>query len=125
MMLLGCGIDSEKISRFSSAAHDDGHPFPFVFSQAEISHCRGLDNPAQGLCASFCCKEAMRKAIFFPYDYTDCEAFFEEHDLTISVHSAEALLAEFGIEEIKAEMRYNPLDANELMVVVSVLGETK
>jgi phosphopantetheinyl transferase (holo-ACP synthase) len=123
MMLLACGIDSEKISRFSSAASDTGHPFPFVFSSSEISHCRGLDNPSLGLCASFCCKEAVRKALARPYNYPDCEAFFDEHALSIVVRPTEAFLTDFGIDEIRSEVRHNPLDPDEMVVVVSVLGQ--
>jgi len=122
MMLLACGIDSEKTSRFLTAAQDDDHPFPFVFSSAEIAHCRGLDNPAQGLCASFCSKEAIRKALASPYNYPDCEAMFHEHDRSISVRPSEAFLAEFGIGEIRAEVTHNPWDGNEIIVVVSVFG---
>jgi phosphopantetheinyl transferase (holo-ACP synthase) len=125
MTLLGCGIDSEKSSRFLPAAKAGGHPFPFIFSLREIEHARCLGNPAQALCASFCSKEAVRKAIALPYNYPDCEAFFDEHTLSISLRPASSFCAEFGIEEIVPEVRQNPIDPDEMAVVVSVLGESK
>jgi phosphopantetheinyl transferase (holo-ACP synthase) len=120
MMLLGCGIDSEKIRRFKKAACESGHPFPFVFSKTEIDHCRSLTHPALGLCAAFCCKEALRKAIAAPYNFTDCEAMFEERDRTVFLHLAEELKREAHIGKIQADVMANPLDAGELIVVVTV-----
>jgi len=35
--------------------------------------CLRLSDPAAGLCAAFCVKEAMYKAIGLPYNFTDCE----------------------------------------------------
>jgi phosphopantetheinyl transferase (holo-ACP synthase) len=122
MMLLGCGIDSEKIRRFEKIARENGHPFPFVFTKHEIDHCQSLASPAQGLCAAFCCKEALRKALAAPYNFTDCEALFNESDRTVTLQLAEGLKREACIEEIQADVMPHPLDAGELIVVVSVGG---
>lgn len=122
MMLLGCGIDSEKINRFETVARESDHPFPFIFLKAELDHCRSLADSAKGLCAAFCCKEALRKAIAAPYNYTDCEALFDECRQTISLKVAESLKREAGIGEVEADIRYNPLDTGEFIVVVSVSG---
>ncbi len=46
---------------------------PFVFTRKERSRCRRLSDPAAGLCAAFCVKEALYKAIGRPYNFTDCE----------------------------------------------------
>jgi phosphopantetheinyl transferase (holo-ACP synthase) len=124
MMLLGCGIDSEKIRRFEKVACESGHPFPFIFSKAEIDHCRSMTDPAQGLCAAFCCKEALRKAIATPYNFTDCEVMFDERGSTVSLQLAEGLKREACIGEIQADVMPNPLDAEELIVVVTVGGQS-
>lgn len=52
---------------------------PLVFTKKEIDHCMRLKNPAAGLCASFCVKEAMLKALRRPYDFTGCEFFFSKY----------------------------------------------
>jgi phosphopantetheinyl transferase (holo-ACP synthase) len=121
-MLLGCGIDSEKICRFETTARESGHPYPFIFSKAELNHSRSTGNPAKALCAAFCCKEALRKAISAPYNFTDCEAFFDEESHSVSLHVAEGLKSEACIGEIRADVEPNPHDADELIVVVSVSG---
>jgi phosphopantetheinyl transferase (holo-ACP synthase) len=120
MVLQGCGIDSEKILRFERAACENGHPFPFVFSKAETDHCRRLSNPVQGFCAAFCCKEALRKAIGAPYNFTDCEALFDERGRTVSLRLAEGLKREACIGEVLADVITNPLDSGEMIVVVTV-----
>jgi phosphopantetheinyl transferase (holo-ACP synthase) len=48
---------------------------PFVFTKREISHCDKFQDPAPALCASFCIKEAMFKALGKAYNFTDCEFF--------------------------------------------------
>ena len=86
--LIGCGVDGETIARFSPFLTED-HPFPFVFSPEEIAHARSLDDPATGLCAAFCCKEAVLKAIGKPINYTDCRFFYEvEKEVQKPVFSA-------------------------------------
>jgi phosphopantetheinyl transferase (holo-ACP synthase) len=35
--------------------------------------------PARGLCAAFCVKEAMRKALGRPFDFTECEFFLAKN----------------------------------------------
>jgi phosphopantetheine--protein transferase-like protein len=122
-MLLGCGIDSEKIHRFASAARESGRPFPFVFSKTELDHCRSLKNPAQGLCAAFCCKEALRKAISEPCNYTGFEALFDERTDTISLHMEAGVMKDLGIKETRVRMIRNERDADELIVMVSLLGK--
>jgi phosphopantetheinyl transferase (holo-ACP synthase) len=74
--LVSCGIDSERISRFHKFKTGSPDFMPFVFSGKERDYCATLENPGQGLCASFCVKEAMFKAIRRPYNFTDCEFFY-------------------------------------------------
>jgi phosphopantetheinyl transferase (holo-ACP synthase) len=71
--LLSCGIDSERVARFRRMARDRSRFMPFVFTSRERSRCRRLPDPAAGLCAAFCVKEALYKALGSPYNFTDCE----------------------------------------------------
>jgi phosphopantetheinyl transferase (holo-ACP synthase) len=74
--LVSCGIDSEHIHRFSRWALQKGHFLPFLFTNNEIAHCRKLQDPAVGLCAAFCVKEALFKALKRPYHVTGCEFLY-------------------------------------------------
>lgn len=51
-----------------------------VFSTNEINHTRTLTEQAVGLCAAFCCKEAVYKALGQPFDFTECELFYTPHE---------------------------------------------
>jgi phosphopantetheinyl transferase (holo-ACP synthase) len=68
-------VDAETISRFSRYA-DQNDPLPMVFSQKEVQHIRNLPDKALGLCSSFCCKEAVFKALSAPFNFTECELFY-------------------------------------------------
>jgi phosphopantetheinyl transferase (holo-ACP synthase) len=120
--LAGCGIDCEKISRIASIIGVDDHPLPFVFSTAEIEHCRKSAAPAQTLCAAFCCKEALCKALRRPYNFTECEAFFDGKSFTIAVRTSEAFRSENGFAELRAAIATNPLDNDELIATVYLLA---
>jgi phosphopantetheinyl transferase (holo-ACP synthase) len=72
---VGCGIDSEIIERFAAFSKDD-HPLPLVFTEKETAYARASATPELMLAVSFCCKEAVVKAIGIPYNYTDCELFY-------------------------------------------------
>jgi len=76
--LIGCGIDAESVDRFRRYDLRD-NPLPMVFSSDEISHIRSLSDRALGLCASFCCKEALFKALGKPYTFNQCHLFYEPH----------------------------------------------
>ena len=73
--LIGCGVDGETIARFSCYV-DQNDPLPMVFSRKEVEHIRTLPDKALGFCSSFCCKEAVFKALDFPFNFTECELFF-------------------------------------------------
>ena len=76
--LIGCGIDGETIERFSNLSCQD-NPYPMVFSTSEINHIKTLAEQADGFCASFCCKEAVFKALGHPFNFTECELFYIPH----------------------------------------------
>ena len=78
--LLGCGVDLETVDRFqdlseASDSEASDFPMPFVFTKGEITHARQQAEAARALCVCFSCKEAVRKAVGVPYNYTECEAF--------------------------------------------------
>jgi phosphopantetheinyl transferase (holo-ACP synthase) len=72
---VGCGVDLETIDRFSCVLEDDAHPMPFVFTRNEIDHARIQHGSACALSACFTVKEAVRKALRAPYNFTECELF--------------------------------------------------
>lgn len=70
--IFGCGIDSERIDRFADVEKSGEWSFPFVFSRREYTELQLLSNPRAGFCASFCCKEAVHKAVGEYFNYTQC-----------------------------------------------------
>ena len=48
-----------------------------MFSTREIEHARALDDPARALCAAFCCKEALFKALGAMFEYPECELLYD------------------------------------------------
>lgn len=74
--LLGCGIDAEAVGRFRRDLGGQDDPWEAIFTEREIAHARSLADPAFGLCASFCCKEAVIKALGTSLDYRECELLF-------------------------------------------------
>lgn len=58
------GIDIEDISRFEGKTLEDDKFFlKRIFSEKELEYCFSNSNPAQHLCARFCAKEALIKAL--------------------------------------------------------------
>ena len=116
--LKACGIDSETIERFVDCDPPPKHSMPFIFTEREYRHAFSLPEPQAGLCAAFCCKEALRKALGEPYNYTDCEiewhAGSEQHKLILDTNLRE----QHGILDASAIIRANPLDGDQLIAVV-------
>ena len=113
-----CGIDCERINRFAKWAGREGEALPrFVFSPGEIGRILALPDPAFGLCASFCCKEAVYKALGESYSFTDCELHVDPAKDTCSVRLSDGVRSAFGIDEAFAVIQRNPLDKDELIVV--------
>jgi len=94
---------------------------PLVFTRAEVDHARTLPFPARALCACFCAKEAVFKAIAGPYNFTDCELFLSADD-TAELRLSPALTAEHGVGSATVEI----LDVEEadgaVMAVVVLFG---
>ena len=121
--LKSCGIDTETIDRFSRCAPPPEHSMPFVFSKREYDHAFSLPEPSRGLCAAFCCKEAFRKALAEPYNYTDIELEWhpgdEEHKLVLDAKLKE----QHGILDASAIIKKNPADGDQLIALVCLFEE--
>lgn len=69
--LLGVGVDAEQVARFER--HASGRRLRHVFSEREADHLESLPRPALALCAVFCIKEAVCKALGERYPFPECE----------------------------------------------------
>ena len=119
--LLRCGIDSEHIERFSKWDQDGNTPSPLIFSNKEIKHCSSLEKPYIGFCVSFCCKEAVFKALEGPYDFTECELLWIPGHDNFQCNLNDELLNKHQIKNnrICVELTEN----NESIVTVYLLGK--
>ncbi|OHD59171.1 MAG: hypothetical protein A2096_12420 [Spirochaetes bacterium GWF1_41_5] len=70
--IVACGIDTESISRFLPFCRQSINPMPMVYSSYEYRLSLHHKNPAVFLCAAFCCKEAVFKALQKPYNFNTC-----------------------------------------------------
>ena len=58
------GTDIEEIARFQGKSlENDSHFFSHIFTNKELDYCFSKSHPAQHLCARFCAKEAITKAL--------------------------------------------------------------
>lgn len=114
--LLGCGIDAESIDRFSRWEHDGIDPSPFIFSPRELEHYSSLADRSTGLCVSFCCKEAVYKALEHPYNFCDCELLWEPTRKKYSITFTDEFLSHHHICDPVAFI--DILDSGECIVEV-------
>jgi phosphopantetheinyl transferase (holo-ACP synthase) len=120
--LIGCGIDAECVDRFTRWLHGGRAPSPILFSQGEIDHCGGLDDAsAAGLCASFCCKEAVYKALRRPFNGPECELFWQPAVQRYTVALSERLHHEFGLTRALAWVALKK--SGECLVRAYLFGE--
>lgn len=62
--MISVGVDIEDISRFENKTLEQDSKFLFkIFTQKELDYCFSHSNPAPHLCARFCAKEAVVKAM--------------------------------------------------------------
>jgi phosphopantetheine--protein transferase-like protein len=121
--LRGCGVDLERVARFERLAAPDAESWPLVFSAREIDHARSLDDPARALCAAFCCKEALTKALGTIFDYPECELLFDptsEHQQPLL---APRLRSEHAIADCAVLVRAWGEGDGECLAVVTCFGE--
>lgn len=117
--LASCGVDAERVDRFLSITRESDFPMPFVFSTKEIKHNQNLANPLRGFCASFCCKEALFKAISASYNFPECEFFLEEAKNSHRLIISEKLKNEICIAESIVEIEFvDYSDYEECFVIV-------
>ena len=120
--LLACGLDAELIGRFAKLAGSE-RPWPQIFSEREAAHAAGLADTPEGLCASFCCKEALLKALEETFPYPECELLYEPG------RDVQELLLPAGMIERHritfARARFLPCPAGELAVAVCLFGERR
>ena len=126
--LIGCGVDVESVDRFQQVAENDDHPMPFVFTVEELEHARSRKEPARALCIAFSCKEALRKALPEPYNYTECEVFPDfDAEGDICDGPLHLSLSALSGERLAAAMRtmVNPMNRNEMITSVYVFKEAR
>ena len=92
---------------------------PFVFTKRELDHCSTLADPAAGLCRSFCCKEAVFKALGIPYRFTDCELLSGDGDNECDIGISPDLRRQFAIRRARALIRNSD---GEVVVAVYLFG---
>ena len=89
------GIDIEEIERFKNkTVENDSHFLERIFTEKEISYCFSKTKPAQHLCARFCAKEAVIKAL---------------SDKTLELNEIEILNNEDGKPLIRLPEKYKTL----------------
>ena len=89
---LSIGTDIEEVDRFKNRSlENDRHFFSHIFTENELGYCFSKGIPAQHLCARFCGKEAVIKALF-PLNITN-----------VYLKDIEILNTENGIPYVKIE----------------------
>ncbi len=92
-----------------------------VFSARELEHARSLADPARALCAAFCCKEALFKALDTMFEYPECELLFDPDSERQRLLLDPGLVRDQGIVSSVACIR--PWGEAECLGVVYVFGE--
>jgi len=123
--LIGCGIDAERVERFSPYIASDEHPIPFVFSGEEIKFFNQLSNPAKGYCSAFCCKEALYKAVSGYYNFTDCELFLSEDNPWQNLKLSNLICEQFGIDHALARIEFSQYQSYIECIAVVYLFKDK
>ena len=80
-----------------------------IFSKTEIEKL---------LCASFCCKEALYKAIGTPYNFNECEFFIEEPPFRVIRIVADSLKKDVFFNKIIGNISF--IKNNECLATIYV-----
>jgi len=97
------GVDAEQVERFATLV-DEPQPWPLVFSTREASRCQRQVDPARALCAAFCCKEALLKALERPFDWRDCQLRPGPLAVRTEVELSQALRREYSLQRATARV---------------------
>ena len=116
----GCGVDLERVARFEPVAADATEGWSLVFSARELAHARAASHPAWALCASFCCKEALTKALRVPFEYAECELLFDPKASEQELCLGPTLRREHGVTGCKAFVQQ--AEGEQCLAVVYVFG---
>lgn len=117
--LLGCGVDAEEIHRFTRFL-DDPDRYALIFSAREHLHNRALGQPLDGYCASFCCKEAVFKALEKPFHFSECELFYTPQQVVQELCLSAEMRRSFGIRRAMVWVHRHVV--TELSAVVHLFG---
>jgi phosphopantetheine--protein transferase-like protein len=120
--LIGAGLDIEQIHRFNSPLFSGLHPFPFLFSKKEYQFCDASKSRALVLCAAFCAKEALFKAIGKPYAFSDCQLFWDGKSKDCELQLSKNLKTEFGITEALVQIKKHIPQKDYLSVSVFLIS---
>ena len=81
-----------------------------------------LEDSWIALCAAFCCKEALFKALQRPYDFTACELLWDGKKSThISPNLSEDLCKQYHISDSRAYIEI--IDSGECIVTIFLFGQ--
>lgn len=123
--MVGCGVDAERVERFRDLTGPGSPPpWPLLFTDRETAHALALPDPALGLCAAFCVKEAVVKALGVPIDYRDCELFFSPPEGVQKIDLSLGFIEEHGIFEAVARIMYRG-EARECVAAVTIHGRAE
>jgi hypothetical protein len=123
--VVGCGVDAERVERFREhVAPGAAPPWPLLFSDREVAHAFSLPDPALGLCAAFCVKEAVVKALGVPIDYRACELFFSPPGGGCDVGLSPEFIEEHGVLGAVARIMYQR-ETRECVAAVTLYGRTE
>jgi len=114
-------VDAERTARFAALDIRRDRPLPFVFSAREVYFLRRARNVPLGLCASFCCKESVFKALGAPYNFTDCEFLYAGEPGFVPIRLARGLCREHRIRRGVAIVRVAGRGVRAEVVVVVYL----
>lgn len=122
LSLIGCGIDAENIHRFARILQDDFPQFPLVFTKREIQFILKTPFPEKSMCACFCCKEAVFKALGEPYNFIECELFPDFNQDFNKIHLSPAILKKNQIKKSFCVIKPAIGNNEELVVLAYLFG---
>jgi phosphopantetheinyl transferase (holo-ACP synthase) len=120
--LRGFGADCESIARFAELLSRETHPLPSAFTVEDVARARSSRDPARSLCAAFCAKEAVAKAVGALYDLTACELLSGGEEGEGELRLRDAFRREHGVAFGRAAVREVPGAPGEILVVACLFA---
>lgn len=119
-ILRGVGVDAERIARFHRQ-DPSRNPLPLVFTPLEIRRSAALPDPSAGLCAAFCFKEALFKALGRPIDPLEAQWLTGDRPDEGEARLGPGLVRELAVAGVEVLVLF-PLP-DECVTIVHVFGE--